>query len=851
MTIWAKSTDKEKKTEISLEEHTENVLKIFEQIKYKLNNNDNIVEAIKFAIRHHDLGKVIPYFQIKTLGNREYKPFDVTNNIYHSLASVLWINKTKLKQKFDENTSNYILSAIAYHHWRDSFDELLRFGAEKFYRFSKWLENSNSNLLSDNLIKQGFDDEFISFDKEMLNGLSNGVPYSEYIVPPYNLYWLPKRVEIDESERINWILISGFLIRCDHFASFLEKEEDKCEVEIKGINLDDIRNNIIKVIQKNIKNFSGNDERFWQNKFIQNNNDNLILIAPTGSGKTEFSFLWSSGEKFIYTLPLRSAVNQTYNRAVNVFGKDKTGLLHSDADIYYLQEQSNEKDEINRISPYDLSRQLAFPAMITTGDQFFPYALRPPGYEKIFATLYKSRLIMDEIQAYNPKSAAIIVKFIESVISMNGKVLLMTATFPDYIKDEIEKRVSSFPILNLYNTFKEKYKNLIRHKYNLILIDNEKNKDNFKFNFSDEIINEIIENANSGKRVLIILNTIKSAQNLFDLLNKKLKEDLKKYLFLLHSKFTINDRNLKEIEICGNKENSGEFSNPKNDSDNQGKILISTQVVEASLNIDADILYTEIAPLDALVQRMGRVYRRYNEDFIYDKEESNIKIIIFKEGYQSGKQFVYDNELIEKTFCILNSLNDILKENSNLKTIIDSYYSSNKFIGFKEIKNENFLLSEYDKYTLVSSLYNSLDINGKYLKQFYSTLDILDAGYMSDRKADAQRMFRDIATISVIPVNLIDDFIKALYDFKEKNIFSYLNFKNDILSKFVLNISFFKSLNNNVNSEIHLKILSEFDDSFRNKLRRWLSDIYFIDNEYNDKLGLHKSNNGNYDDSNL
>lgn len=67
---------------------------------------------------------------------------------------------------------------------------------------------------------------------------------------------------------------------------------------------------------------------------------------------------------------------------------------------------------------YELARQLSSPAILSTGDQFFPYALRPPSYEKIFAKLSYSRLIIDEIQAYDPKAAAIVVKFIEHIVQM-------------------------------------------------------------------------------------------------------------------------------------------------------------------------------------------------------------------------------------------------------------------------------------------------------------------------------------------------------------------------------------------------------------------------------------------------
>jgi len=67
--------------------------------------------------------------------------------------------------------------------------------------------------------------------------------------------------------------------------------------------------------------------------------------------------------------------------------------------------------------------------------------LKYPGYEKVHATLAYSRLVIDEVQAYDPRSAAVIVKLIEDVFTLGGKVLLMTATLPDFISKAIRNRL--------------------------------------------------------------------------------------------------------------------------------------------------------------------------------------------------------------------------------------------------------------------------------------------------------------------------------------------------------------------------------------------------------------------------
>ena len=62
------------------------------------------------------------------------------------------------------------------------------------------------------------------------------------------------------------------------------------------------------------------------------------MLAPTGIGKTEFAYLWSNGEKMFYTLPLRTATNQIFERTQKIFGNDNVGLLHSDADLKIFEQ---------------------------------------------------------------------------------------------------------------------------------------------------------------------------------------------------------------------------------------------------------------------------------------------------------------------------------------------------------------------------------------------------------------------------------------------------------------------------------------------------------------------------------
>jgi len=504
----------------------------------------------------------------------------------------------------------------------------------------------------------------------------------------------------------NWILISGFLQRSDHYASYCEEELDEnCinQPDIDNLKVEEIKQNILNNIKENNPNIK--IENLWQFQIFEKIKDNnVILIAPTGYGKTELAFLWSNEEKLFYTLPIRAAVNQMFIRASKIFKNDLTGLLHSDADVFLYSDGGENQSNFRS---YELSRQLSYPFILSTGDQFFPYAIKPPGYEKIYATFSYSRLVIDEIQAYNPKATAIIVKYIEDITKLGGKFLLMTATMPNYVIEEINERTENkFEYINIYEQEKEKFENIKKHKIEIISIKNNKENNKPIFQLPNEEIEKIINKAKEGKRVIVIVNTIKLAQQIFDYIKNI---NIKK--FLLHSNFTINDR--QEIE----KKIADEFKNPKDKNENEGKILIATQVVEASLDIDGDVLFTEIAPMDSLVQRMGRILRRYGPHSkpmdIPTIDKPNVFIWIFKNGLQSGEGFVYDQDIVESTIGIL--IDKEIKENK--KFDMEKIFEKNSVIELD-------FISEYDKYKLVSNLYNSLSPDSKYIKTFKETLSI-------------------------------------------------------------------------------------------------------------------------------
>ncbi|MEN3039543.1 MAG: CRISPR-associated helicase/endonuclease Cas3, partial [Candidatus Kryptonium sp.] len=345
-----------------------------------------------------------------------------------------------------------------------------------------------------------------------------------------------------------------------------------------------------------------------------------------------------------------------------------------------------------------------------------------------------------------------------------------------------------------------------------------------------------------------------------------------------------------------------EFKNPKSNDVEEGKILVATQVVEASLDIDADVLFTEICPLDALVQRMGRVLRRIGPNFVFeggngsirvykdtlnrkDKEyeidlsEPNVYLIIFRNGLESGNGRVYHKELIRlsiawlwryskgdirlyfdednkiydnfrEIFASFQNENETSKSGKSKKkqkqdeeeiSIIQNITGDDEWI--RSIKIQDFSMSEYGKYKIVKLFYKLLDKNGEYLSEFYKTLEVLEAGYVPDRKEEAQSIFRKVFDVNIIPQNRLDDFIKELKNFpkNKKSTEKYLHsdFKANVLSKFIVSVPYGRYAKDLVPAFVMVEgMIENIDENLKGKLKVWLSDVYVGKLSYDEELGV-------------
>ena len=713
----------------SIKEHTD---KLLENLKLLKNTyGDQIVEDVnidktrfwkllEIICKYHDIGKVYTPFQnmIRTdIGEQEINTEFSYENIKHEQISPVFVPVNKYELTKDEKKLVY--QAIYYHHEKEG-------------------KSINSTYLKE-IIENDLKPQIEEIKKEFGYEIDENLSY-------FYIKYVQDINRIKEGDKLysEYCLLKGLLHRLDHSSSANIQVEDNTKE-----NISDYTDKFMLS-----KNYDLNDlQKFCR----ENNNKNLLVIGSTGMGKTESALFWSNGYKTFFTLPIRTSINAIYERIDDTIGYKHVGLLHSTA-LEYLEEK-NEFE--NQEEVYNQSKNLYEKVTTCTIDQIFPFVFKYKGYEKIYATLSYSKIIIDEIQAYSPEIVAVIIKGLEMINKLGGKFMIMTATLPRIYKEELTK-------LGINYEFNQFIKPIIRHKIKL------ENK---------EIIDDIdeISKKASKSKVLIIVNTVNKAIELY----MKLKEKHVDNINLLHSRFIYKDRNKKEQDIKS-------FSNAKN----KYGIWITTQIVEASLDIDFDYLYTEMSTLDSLFQRLGRCYRSR----IYEKNEENIHIYIKN---SSGIKSIYDEEINKKSIELLaNYDNEFLEENTKIE-LVDKLYSEDMLSGTKFLNNFK---------NGMKVLNNILDYN--------------------TTKSVAQKLLRNIDNISVIPKNIYEENLELFKEYdKEKNDYKRKNNLKRKIDKLTISIS----------SGQRYKI----KDSLINN--PYYQNALIVNLKYNDEVGLILEKDDEYD----
>jgi CRISPR-associated endonuclease/helicase Cas3 len=399
-----------------------------------------------------------------------------------------------------------------------------------------------------------------------------------------------------------------------------------------------------------------------------------IIEAPTGEGKTEAALalahrLARAGgtDELYYALPTTATSNQMFGRlqhylADNLGLGTQVKLVHGQAwlmeDDLRLQSLTNgqsgdSKGALEWFAPR--KRALLAPFGVGTIDQTELAALNVKHVPLRMMGLAGKVLILDEVHAYDVYMTTIIVRLLEWLSAMGTSVILLSATLPKQRRMQliqayapgvdVSSSENSYPSLYVVNSTlshhatpraQQAERNFMLQTKELHYTDDE----------AEAKANWLIEAVGKGGCVCWITNTVKNAQQIFEAVDRLADAGIERTL--LHSQFPLNQR--KQIEqIITSQYGPGITARPERG------IVIGTQVLEQSLDLDFDVMVSDIAPIDFLLQRLGRLHRHdRSRPEQHRKPAFYINVEQSADGFDPGaSRFVYDEFILRQTWAII------------------------------------------------------------------------------------------------------------------------------------------------------------------------------------------------------
>ncbi|MFN4145401.1 MAG: CRISPR-associated helicase Cas3' [Runella sp.] len=673
--------------EQELTEHTADCLQWFGRVliwkrqliksvceRYQL-DYDFIIKRLFLTVAFHDAGKNNLLFQLKVRG----LPLNGSHES-HPLASIPFIYYFTQQDCITIRGLKYFPEALAIlsHHSKlhpDIYEGYQNFAKNIQYAERKHLDAffDRINQYADQLSVPSW--KPIGYEKKIAN--INPLDIVKGVLLP-NVNRLTDNPSDSVMVRELFMLFKSVLHYSDWLASARKQEHEYSYSSSETI--DSITQTMITQLSNRKRIFEK-----WESFQIKTSEakQHVFVQIPTGQGKTEASLLWAvnqnQGQKIIYLLPTMVTTNKMWARMEKFFGKNQTGLSHSTAK--YVINEANDHQESQDLRFYDLYDKSFFrPVSVATIDQLI-YSFFNWGYWVLTGSAaFNAKIIIDEIHIYDGYTLGLILTTLKHLAPYNTQFAIMSASLPEILKEEIEKVLPS----NTYEIIKER---AFDEKQRHILAILDENVQTY--------IEEIFNSVKNKKKVLIVCNTIKEARKIFDLLAEI--PDNQKMLY--HSQFILKDKKTKEDIL------------DKINELKEGFVAICTQIVEVSLDIDFDVLYSENAPIDALIQRLGRVNRK--GEIEKRTGEKFAQVFIYQET-EISRKWIYSPKLLDETRKFLQEFigykNGNLKE-KDYKTIVDLVYTRPNLEAeggyYKDLKEGKELIAKVWK-DVVKNIYTLL-----------------------------------------------------------------------------------------------------------------------------------------------
>lgn len=331
----------------------------------------------------------------------------------------------------------------------------------------------------------------------------------------------------------------------------------------------------------------------------------LVLVSPTGSGKTEGGLAWASSQmesmpgqpRLVWLLPYRASIDAIRDRFAKAFGCgiDGIGVLHATVAATLLSRIVRDDHAAGRqdarkaramAGAMHLFRQRV---RIATPHQLLRAAIGGPKFASVLLEQANSVIVLDELHAYDPVTFGRICAAMQLWERLGSRVAVLSATLADPMVDLVRDSLSQPVTVHRAPPGTAP----LRHR---LMLDEQPLT-------APASLDRIRDWLADGRSVLAVANTVATAQQIFLELGQGENDDS---ALLLHSRFKYRDRALIEKRI---RQRHPE-RRPGDPARRGGGLTVSTQALEVSLCLDHDRGVSELAPVEAIAQRAGRVNRR-------------------------------------------------------------------------------------------------------------------------------------------------------------------------------------------------------------------------------------------------
>lgn len=637
-----------------------------ENIDNKLKNKakDLLKEIIMTIPIFHDIGKVNPNFQLMKLKVNDFKENEAYVNTHHSFLSSMFYMDYCRKLVYDEKNEDEIVNLlaefilyngyiIARHHSElgslTEFTKLINLDDDTYFsKLKRIINNEDIYSVKIDFIKSDIEDMFrnlnkVDKDAEKVGkrSIKQGVYLSIYIRWLYSLlvasdYYATSEFmnEADFSENTDLNDIDKWdsvYENTDLLKNIRQYQQERYPISNEELNtvtdINILRSEIFCEVEEKIK--TNADENIF------------YLEAPTGSGKSNTAINASFKlmqhdkrlQKIFYIYPFNTLVEQNLETLEKVFAdnediKQNIAVINSITPIKVSEKDLNDNEEKDVYQKGLLDRQfLNYPMILSTHVSLFNIIFGNRQSDVLaFYQLANSVIVLDEIQSYKNKIWAEIICYLKELAKMfNIKIIIMSATLPDL---DILSRFQAQAVDLLENSSRffavDCFKNRVKLNYDLLKID--------KDDILGELKTHLKQYLKSDKKILIEFIKKKTAHDFWVDLQEN--EDFKD----VQIEYLSGDDSIAERKRILDK--------VKKATDTI--ILVSTQVIEAGVDIDMDIGYKNISKLDSEEQFLGRINRSCKKEGIAYFFEVDEASDIYKDDVRLSESIVLKDVNMQK-----------------------------------------------------------------------------------------------------------------------------------------------------------------------------------------------------------